>query len=307
MVMKHRQIGRWIVIGCLAALWLGPARAEGPGRQVQIDYQGLTLNAWFNEIDEPKATILLLHGTMAHANMEIMASFAEVMAEYEIETLRVTLSLGESDRQGMYDCGSVHRHTQDGAIGELGVWMDWLQTRGRDEVILLGHSRGTNQVARYAVRHAPGRAAGIVLVAPAVYRPDAVSAGYENSAGERLQPVLQKARQLEAAGQGETILEGVYLLYCPDAKASARSFLSYYDRDPDYDTLALAAAGATPALVIVGSEDPLSSGVEEALADGDAEGRISLLVVDGADHFFRDLYAYDAVEGIIAWLEAKDL
>ncbi len=305
--MKHREISRWIVIGCLAALWLGPARAEGPGRQVQIDYQGLTVNGWFNEIEEPKATILMLHGTMAHANMEIMASFAEVMAEYDIETLRVTLSLGESDRLGMYDCGSVHRHTQDGAIGELGIWMDWLETQGRDKVILLGHSRGTNQVARYAVRHAPGRAAAMVLVAPAVYRPDAVAAGYEKSAGQSLEPVLEKARQLDAAEQGETILEGVYLLYCPDAKASARSFLSYYERNPDNDTLALAAAGAAPALVIVGSEDPLSSDVEEALAEGDAEGRISLLVVDGADHFFRDLYAYDAVEGIIEWLEAKGL
>jgi pimeloyl-ACP methyl ester carboxylesterase len=294
-----------LAVGLVAMVLVDPA-AAAPGRQVQIDYQGAALNGWLTEVESPRATVLMLHGTLAHANMEIMAGFAEVMAESGIESLRVTLSLGESDREGMYDCASTHRHTQGSATGELEAWMDWLADHGRQNIVVLGHSRGTNQVARYVVQHAPGRAAGMVLVAPSVYRPQLVSADYQETTGDPLQPLLEKARALVAAGQGDTLMSDVHMLYCPDAKASAEAFLSYYDADPDYDTLALALAGATPALVVVGTEDPLSAGVEDALAAGDPENRISLLVVEGADHFFRDLYAYDVVDGIIAWLDRVD-
>jgi alpha/beta superfamily hydrolase len=96
----------------------------------------------------------------------------------------------------------------------------------------------------------------------------------------------------------------VHLLYCPGADVTADSFLSYYRDDGDFDTLALAAAGTAAVLVIVGTEDPISAGVVEAVTAGDADDRISLLMVEGADHFFRDLYTYDVVEGIVAWLDS---
>jgi hypothetical protein len=31
------------------------------------------------------------------------------------------------------------------------------------------------------------------------------------------------------------------------------------------------------------------------------------LEIDGADHFFRDLYVYDMVEAIVEFLDANDL
>jgi pimeloyl-ACP methyl ester carboxylesterase len=236
--------------------------------------------------------------------MEIMTTFAEVLAEYDIESLRVTLSLREDDREGMYDCAAVHRHTHTGATGEIDAWMTWLAREGREEVMLLGHSRGINQVMRYSGRHAPDRAAGVILVAASVYRPEAVAVGYEETAGQPLEPVLQRAQALVDDGRGDTLLEGVHLLYCPDASVTAESFLSYYRNDEDFDTLALAAAGTAPVLVVVGTEDPISEGVGEMLAGEDAADDVSLLVVDGADHFFRDLYAYDVAEGVVAWLDS---
>ena len=44
--------------------------------------------------------------------------------------------------------------------------------------------------------------------------------------------------------------------------------------------------------------------IGEAVTAGDADDRISLLMVEGAGHFFRDLYTYDVVEGIVAWLDS---
>ena len=280
----------------LAAASLSPAAADAPGLQVQIQYQGLALNGWLTDVDSPVATVLMLHGTLAHGNMEIMRTFAEVLAEQDIETLRVTLSLGQDDREGMYDCQSPHRHRHGDAVGELGAWLAWLDENGRGKVVLLGHSRGTNQVAR-RVASQPGSGPPMVLVAPSVYRPGA-AAGDEDRSG-----ALAEASALVAAGDGETLMDGVGILYCPDADATAESLLSYHGEDSGFDTLGLAAGAQVPVLVVIGSEDPLSEGVAEALAGMGTEDRITLLEIDGADHFFRDLYAYDVAEGIREWLD----
>jgi len=198
---------------------------------------------------------------------------------------------------GMFDCRSPHRHQHGDAVPELAAWIRWLAENGRQDIVLLGHSRGTNQVARFAVG-TPGEVSALVLVAPTVYRP-----GPSNLSPGQVE-ALEQARTLVAAGQGGTLMTGVDMLHCPEADVTADSFLSYYDEDPGFDTLALAAASGLPALVVVGSEDPLSTGVPEAMAASASGGSMSLLVVDGADHFFRDLYAYDLVEGMRAWLEA---
>jgi pimeloyl-ACP methyl ester carboxylesterase len=302
--LAEPNLRNWIAIVTLGLLFSWQTAIAQPGEKVQLEYEGKRLNGWLTEVDSPRATVLMIHGTMAHANMEIMTTFAEVLAEYDIASLRVTLSLGEDDREGMYDCAAEHRHTHTGATGEIAAWMDWLDREGRDGVVLLGHSRGTNQVMRFSARHAPDRAAGVVLVAPWLYRAQAVSTDYEETAGQPLAPILERAQALVDEGKGDTRLTGVHLLYCPDAEVSAEAFLSYYRNDEDFDTLALAAAGTAPVLVIVGTEDPISEGVEEVVGGADPADGISLLVVEGADHFFRDLYAYDVVEGIVAWLDS---
>ncbi len=293
-----RLLGKIAVIAVLALGWgMSAPVAAAPGRQVQIEHEGITLNGWLTDVDSPIATVLMLHGTLAHANMEIMATFAEVLAEQDIETLRVTLSLGQDNREGMFDCLSPHRHRQGDAVDELASWTGWLADNGRPNSILLGHSRGTDQVARLAAAAAPGVVRAMVLVAPSVYRPG----GSELS--ETQTATLEQARKMAASGQGEALMSGVDILHCPGADATANSFLSYYGGNPDYDTLRLAADAQIPVLVILGTEDPISEGVTEALASIEAGGPISLIEVDGADHFFRDLYADDVAEGIRAWIE----
>jgi len=293
------RISKMITISVVLAFGAGlpvqPAAAD-PGRQVQVEHAGVTLNGWLTETEQPIATVLMLHGTLAHANMEIMSTFAEVLSEENIETLRVSLSLGQDDREGMFDCSAPHRHRHGDAVEELAAWVDWLDENGRSEIVLLGHSRATNQVARFAATTS-GRDLPMVLVAPSVYRPG----GSELTAGQVA--ILGRAREMAAAGQGDELMHGVDILHCQDADVTANSYLSYYDDDPDYYTLRLAAGLDVPVLVVLGSEDTINEGVEEELAEIRHGPRISVLEVEGADHFFRDLYAYDVAEGIEAWLQ----
>lgn len=303
LIMKRAVLPAALALLAIA----GGAAAMEPGRQVQIAHEGRQLNGWVTAADESPVTILMLHGTLAHANMEIMATLAEVFAEYGVETLRVTLSLGLDDRRGMFDCAAEHRHAHADALGELEAWMSWLQQNGRDSIVLLGHSRATNQVARYATSGTPPTPLGLVLVAPGVWSHEAVAARFARQGAGALVPLLDEAEAMIESGRGEDLIGPVPFLHCGEARVSARSFAGYYANDPRFDTLALIGASDLPVIILSGTEDPLVEGLDDALASIEDATSLKHVSIEGADHFFRDLYAYDVVEAVQAWLAAREI
>jgi alpha/beta superfamily hydrolase len=82
------------------------------------------------------------------------------------------------------------------------------------------------------------------------------------------------------------------------ARVTAASFLSYYDEEAPRGIEALIDAVPYPTLVIGGSEDQVTTGLAAAIEDHLDDPRIRYVEIDGADHFFRDLYAYDVVEAV---------
>ncbi|MCY4067154.1 MAG: hypothetical protein OXF57_12435, partial [Rhodospirillaceae bacterium] len=90
--------------------------------------------------------VLMVHGSMAHLGQETVAGVQNALAEREIPSLAITLSLGESARTGMYPCEAVHRHKHSNAVREIGLWRDWLDRQGAGKVAVFGHSRGGNQI-----------------------------------------------------------------------------------------------------------------------------------------------------------------
>jgi pimeloyl-ACP methyl ester carboxylesterase len=135
-----------------------------------------------------------------------------------------------------------------------------------------------------------------VLVAPATWDEGRTAESYAKRFNQPLEPLLAQARSLVEAGKGDELIGPIGFIYCEDTSASARAILSYYSEDPDMDTPRLLAAIKVPVLVIAGSEDDTIVGLVEKTepqADGD---RISLSVIDGADHFFRDLYAEEVAD-----------
>ena len=53
-----------------------------------------------------------------------------------------------------------------------------------------------------------------------------------------------------------------------------------------------------PVLVFVGTEDTVVKGLDKVVAPIADGKKIKLVVIDGADHSFRDLYAEDLVDAI---------
>lgn len=245
---------------------------------------------------------LLLHGTLSHRDTEIIQSLETLLPEQGVSTLAINLSLGVDDRQTAFPCDSAHRHREQDAIVELSRWVDWLSQQGAQDLTLIGHSRGANQVARYVHASADPRVARMILLAPPQWNAENAATSYEARHGKPLAPLIARAEQQVAAGQPDKLLpQRLGLLYCDNTQATAETFVSYYANDPLRDTPTLLGLLETPTLVIAGSKDDIAEGLPAAMAE--RAPHIELEEIDGADHFFRDLYAYDLVDIAVEFMD----
>lgn len=276
--------------------------------KVTLEHDGLTLNASLEKSGNwPEGPVVLMtHGTLAHSGMEIMATLQELFAENDISSLAVNLSLGIDDReQAMYDCPVTHTHRHIDALDEIGAWAGWLGQQGTTDIVLLGHSRGGNQTAWFAAERDEPLVTRVILVAPATWSLDHAVADYEKRYQTPLSPIVEKAREMVSEGKGAVTLRNIGFIYCEDTSASAEAVASYYADDPRMDTPTLIPDIDKPVLVIAGSEDDVVAGLIEAMEPLAAQERVELAVIDGADHFFRDLYAEDVVDLSLEFINAE--
>ena len=230
--------------------------------------------------------ILMLHGTLGHKDMEIMAALQSVFLEYAYNSLAINLSLDIDDRHGFYPCERPHTHEYGDAHSELDLWLAWLAEQDAGDIVLLGHSRGANQITNYLLQSGSKIRAAILL---------APSAG-DGSKSAEVKANLDRARRNEW-------LNEVDFLHCKDTNVLGTSYVSYYGSPEQGNTPELLESIATPVLVFSGSHDLVVTGLAEKM-EGLNNTRVRHLELDGADHFFRDLFAYDVVEETIKYLDS---
>jgi len=97
-------------------------------------------------------------------------------------------------------------------------------------------------------------------------------------------------------------LENTDFIYCQNTKVSAGSFVSYNQPDTRFDTPTLLEHAKLPSLVIIGSDDHTVSDLQEKML-GVSNDRVQSIIIEGADHYFRDLYADEVIENITEFLE----
>jgi pimeloyl-ACP methyl ester carboxylesterase len=293
-----------ILIHALGLMLAMAVHPSAPAQEVSIEHQGITLNARLERAQGwPLGPVILMtHGTLAHNRMEIMAAIQELFTDAGLSSLAINLSLSVDDRHGTFACETPHAHRDSDALDEIGLWLDWLKTQGAERVVLLGHSRGGNQTARFAAERDAAQIAAVVLIAPSTWEVDKVANGYQERFGVPLSMRLEEARDLVAAGKPEAWLEQTGFLYCAGAKVTAGTFLDYYQPNERRDTPSVLPAIRKPTIVFAGSADKVVQGLParvSPIADGE---QLKLVVLDGADHFFRDLYAEEIVETVVEYL-----
>ncbi len=275
-------------------------------KEVSIQHKGLTLNAHLELANGKRLSdgvVLITHAGLTHYGMETYDYLRKLLKESGYSTLSINLSLGISNRLGMYDCKSTHRHRFDDANDEIGAWIGWLERQGVKQVTLLGHSRGGLQTALFAAENDRPLVKSVVLLAPDTQATNDGIA-YQQRHNTPLAPILKKAQELVKAGKGNTVLKHTGILYCTDTSVSADTIVSYYGSNPRLDTPYSIPKITKPLLIVIAGGDEIVIGHKDKfipLADGK---RVQVKVVDGADHFFRFLFADDAVEHIDVFMKS---
>jgi alpha/beta superfamily hydrolase len=103
-------------------------------------------------------------------------------------------------------------------------------------------------------------------------------------------------------------MENVGFLSCPNATVTAGSFAAWYGASPLRNTPSVLPREPMRTLVIVAGADEVVPDLGAAVAKlkrpaSRGKGEIVVKTVDGADHFFRDIYIDDAADMIADWLK----
>ena len=240
--------------------------------------------------------MLIIHGTLAHHGMEIIVSLQRALEAQGIASLAITLSLGVDARRGMFDCSGLHDYTQRSTGGEINAWVAWLQARGAGRVTLAGHSRGAGTVVERAAAGLHPLVDRLLLLAPLSDTHAELAENYRRSYGGDLDALIAGAKRSVAMGDANAVLAAPGFLMCKGARVTAATFLEHYAGDPAQATLGRLKRLRLPVLVVAAGADSIAPKVAERTTAAAPGPHVELAVIEGADHFFRDLFMDDLVD-----------
>lgn len=295
--VSKKNVGAILFLFVFSAAGItSPAIAE----EVTQQFEGLTLNGKLELAEGKKIAdgiILITHSLIQHNGREPIPNIQELFKEEGYSSLAINYSLNIDNRHGSLDCMAPHSHTLDRSMKEIGAWVNWLKKKGAKKFVLFGHSYGGNEIARYAANNDEDAISGVVLLGPgtADHRMWS-SGGYKIRYGKDLNDILQHSEILVAAGKGDLLMEKVDFLFCPQATVSAETFVSYYRVDPERLLPNLMKSVIKPTLFIAASEDNRMADLDRLVKPFIDNKRTRLVVIEGAGHFFQNLYSDYAVE-----------
>ncbi len=282
---------RALLVSALAALTIAAATARCAAEQVSLDYLGLELSANL-ELAPGKSlkneVVLLVHDTLGHDRMELMAALQDSLRDQGINSLAITLGLGMDKRHGMFDCAMEQDHRHEDAIDEIASWVQWLKEKGATSITVAGQGRGANQVALYAINRLDKTVKRAVLMSPMMQSEEKAEAEYRARFGQSLRQELAKAEELVASERGNLFVDVPGFLTCAKPQVTAGSFANYYGVNAKFKTTNLLQSIKVPVLVAIGDADPVLSEVKAAEPEFASLKAVTLALIPGADQDFRD-------------------
>ncbi len=187
---------------------------------------------------------------------------------------------------------------------DIAAWLELLQERGHDKMILLGHSAGAQKVAFYQSETSDERVRGLVLMSPA-------DQGLGREAiSDRLDAILKSVGDMVDRGQGDYLVQDSMAPYPMSARAihnrmtSSKSDIFKFGRpDEPWEVVGRLNCAILATMGTVGEFIGRPPG--EALASLKAKAvsspRCDTVAVEGAPHNYRG-YATQVSEVVVDWL-----
>ena len=157
---------------------------------------------------------------------------------------------------------------------------------------------------RYGGTHAKPDAIikSLVLIAPMTWTYEKARRAYPKRFKKLLGSILAKAKKLHDDYKGMMLMKETGFLSCPKARVTADAFIDFYAPNPYYFTPNLFPFIKRSILVIAGSYDEKVPELPAAIASLPYSKTLELQTINGADHFFQDVFGDQLAEYIAAFI-----
>lgn len=246
-----------------------------PELTVLADYQ-----AGFSE----KPALLLLHGFLQTHHFSTVSRLSAALGQSGYSVLTPTLSLNLDQRKQSLDCNAIHTHSMADDIGEIKRWLDWLEARGHQRVILIGHSFGSLQLTAYQTHYRDPRVSALILIS-------LVHADQDLPAAEK---VAMQARLQTQLGQAESMPDRYQISFCKNYLSLPQAFNSYLEWGEKHLKTALHSL-QVPVNIIIGGKD---NRIDSEWIDSLQMEHLTTHLIKGANHFFDDEFEFDIQEKV---------
>jgi len=246
--------------------------------------------ATYHQAELSKPTILVLHGFLTTHNFNTVMGIVDLLAENGNTVLAPTMTLGINARQGGLPCDAIHTHTLEEDLEEIRFWIEWLNNRGHQHIVLTGHSSGSLELLAYLNKNPH----------PAVKKLIATSLVYADG----FNPAALVEQQIAAAQQkhslGDRSLQSYTLSYCRgNFLAPAYVYLSYTAWTRERVLTALQQS-PVPVTIIMGGKDER---FQDSWVQGLRQTGAEVIIIPGASHFFDSHHEFDLHDAILSQLE----
>lgn len=243
-----------------------------------------TANADFRPGDKDKPAVFLLHGFMSTHNLNIIQLIAEELEDKGYTVLAPTLSLNINNRRGGISCDAVHTHTMESDVIEIANWVEWLQNKGYNNLIMAGFSTGALQISIFLSKNKPQTIKKAVLISPAYL------AGAPFPVDKDKTDIAIAKKMLI---ENNNKLHNFSLSYCRgNFNAPPEVFLSY-KKWTDSELLGVIKKLPVPNTILIGGEDHrfgtrLVKNLEMISSN--------VKTISGANHFFDSPHEFDFLD-----------
>lgn len=242
-----------------------------------------------------KPAVLLLHGFLSTNQFATVKAMESAVQETGASTLAITLTLGINQRKESLRCSSLHTHTLQQDLDEIDRWVNWLKTKGHQEIVLIGHSFGSQKLLQY-LNMVSDESIKLSLLTSMFYI-------HGQSVGTNREDTL-KAQALSKAGKS-TPQKFSYGFCNQNYFATPESYLSYMALSRS-NVLHLLDGASSPVTVILGEKDKTFTQVGENWLLELEETPAKVILIENANHFFSDEYEFDLQEAIIEQMNQLD-
>jgi pimeloyl-ACP methyl ester carboxylesterase len=257
---------------------------------------------------ESASAAILLHGVAS--NFYTSSTFEPLIPRLQGLGLAV-LSVNTRGHDSVFGAGLGTVRRRFGAAYEIvdecrqdiGAWIEFLRSRGHQQIALIGHSLGAVKAVYFQAHEKCVDVAAVVAVSPPRLSYSAFMNAPEST---QFWDSMHTAEEMAKGGQGEELFTSKFPF---PMLMTAAAYMDKYGPTERYNILKFVADLPCPALFTYGSKEVDSGGVAfagmpEAVSSLPNGERRSVRVIDGGDHVYSGVTPQLA-EQISDWLSGN--